>query len=237
MTLPVLSLLETRVLGVLMEKQQTVPDSYPLTLLALTAGCNQKSSRDPVLDVSEAEVQCVLDSLKRLSLVLETSGGRAMRYAHNFGRVLGVPAQASALLAVLMLRGPQTAGELRINSERLHRFADVSSVEAFLHELAERPAGALVVELPRQAGSRERRWAHLLSGGPAPAEALAVASQQARAGALDTSEVAALRAEVARWQRTWSRRRRSCCGFAKPQAWMLDRSRRVAIIDGVAAPA
>ena len=198
MTLPALSLLETRVLGVLVEKQQTVPDSYPLTLLALTAGCNQKSSRDPVLDVSEAEVQSVLDSLKRLSLVLETSGGRVMRYAHNFGRVLGVPAQASALLAVLMLRGPQTAGELRINSERLHRFADISSVEAFLHELAERPAGALVVELSRQPGSRERRWAHLLSGAPTPAEASAVASQQARADALDTSEVAALRAEVAR---------------------------------------
>jgi uncharacterized protein YceH (UPF0502 family) len=198
MTLPTLSLLETRVLGVLMEKQQTVPDSYPLTLLALTAGCNQKSSRDPVLDVSEAEVQSALDGLKRLSLVLETSGGRVMSYAHNFGRVLGVPAPASALLAVLMLRGPQTAGELRVNSDRLHRFADISSVEAFLHELAERPAGALVVELSRQPGSRERRWAHLLSGAPAPEEASAVASQQARADALDTSEVAALRVEVAR---------------------------------------
>jgi len=186
------------VLGVLMEKQQTVPDSYPLTLVALTAGCNQKSSRDPVLDVSEAEVQSALDSLKRLSLVLETSGGRVMRYAHNFGRVLGVPAQASALLAVLMLRGPQTAGELRINSERLHRFADISSVEAFLHELAERPAGALAVELSRQPGSREGRWAHLLSGAPEPAEASAVASQQVSADALNTSEVATLRAEVAR---------------------------------------
>ena len=198
MTLPMLSMLETRVLGVLLEKQRTVPDSYPLTLVALTSGCNQKSSRDPVLDVSEAEVQSALDSLRRLSLVLETSGGRVMRYAQNFGRVLGVPDQASALLAVLMLRGPQTAGELRINSERLHRFADISSVEAFLHELAERPSGALVVELPRQPGSRECRWSHLLSGAPASAEPSSVASRQAHVDASDASEVAALRAEVAR---------------------------------------
>ena len=198
MTLRILSLLETRVLGVLMEKQRTVPDSYPRTLVALTAGCNQKSSRDPVLDVSEAEAQSALDGLKRLSLVLETSGGRVMRYAHNFGRVLGVPDQASALLAVLMLRGPQTVGELRINSERLHRFADISSVEAFLHELAERPSGALVVELSRQPGSRECRWAHLLSGVPASAEGSSVAPRQAHVDALDASEVTALRAEVAR---------------------------------------
>src|SRR5262245_59864170 len=173
MTLPVLSLLETRVLGVLIEKQHTVPDSYPLTLVALTAGCNQKSSRDPVLDATEADVQEALDSLKRLSLIIETSGGRVMRYAHNFERVLDVPSQAAALLAALMLRGPQTVGELRINSERLHRFADISSVDAFLRELAERPAGALVTELPRQPGSRENRWAHLLSGAPAVAEATA----------------------------------------------------------------
>ena len=198
MTLPMLSMLETRVLGVLLEKQRTVPDSYPLTLVALTAGCNQKSSRDPVLDVSEAEVQSALDGLKRLSLVLETSGGRVMRYAHNFGRVLGVPDQSSALLAVLMLRGPQTAGELRINSERLHRFADISSVEAFLHELRDRPSGALVVELARQPGSRESRWAHLLSGAAASTEASSVASRQANVDASDASELTALRAEVTR---------------------------------------
>jgi uncharacterized protein YceH (UPF0502 family) len=203
MALPELSMLETRVLGVLIEKQHTVPDSYPLTLVALTAGCNQKSSRDPVLEATEAEVQSVLEHLKRLSLVLETSGGRVMRYAHNFGRVLGVPAQATALLAVLMLRGPQTAGELRGNCERLHRFADISSVEAFLRELTERPAGALVTELPRQPGARESRWAHLLSGAPAtapgptpaPTPAFAVAALPARA---EAGEIAALRAELDR---------------------------------------
>ena len=197
MTLSPLPLLETRVLGVLIEKQHTVPDTYPLTLNALTAGCNQKSSRDPVLDASDAEVQAAVDDLKRLSLVLETSGGRVMRYAHNFGRVLEIPPQATALLAVLMLRGPQTVGELRINTERLHRFADTSSVEAFLRELADRPAGALVVELPRQPGAREPRWAHLLSGPPAVAPSATTAvssSSQPRA----PDEVASLRAEVAR---------------------------------------
>ena len=141
MSLPLLSLLETRVLGVLVEKQHTVPDTYPLTLLALTAGCNQKTSREPVLSASEPEVQAALDGLRTLSFVVESSGGRAMRYAHNAERVLSVPSQAVALIAVMMLRGPQTVGELRINCDRLHRFADTSAVEGFLHELATRPAG------------------------------------------------------------------------------------------------
>jgi uncharacterized protein YceH (UPF0502 family) len=163
-TLPELSLLETRVLGVLVEKQHTVPDTYPLSLLALTAGCNQKTSRDPLMNAAEAEVQAAVDRLKVLSLVVESSGGRVMRYAQNVGRVLAIPAQAVALLAVLMLRGPQTVGELRINCDRLHRFADTSAVEAFLRELAEREAGALAVLLPRQPGEREARWTHLLSG-------------------------------------------------------------------------
>lgn len=198
MTLPSLSLLETRVLGVLIEKQHTVPDTYPLTLLALTAGCNQKSSRDPVLDAAETEVQAAVDNLKRLSLVIETSGGRVMRYAHNFGRVLDVPTQATALLAVLMLRGPQTVGELRINAERMHRFADISSVEAFLRELAERPAGALVVELPRKPGSREPRWAHLLSGTAATVQSPVAESAAPAVTTNAADEVAALRTDVAR---------------------------------------
>src|SRR5512139_3942732 len=161
-TLPILSLLETRVLGVLAEKQRTVPDSYPLTLNSLVSGCNQKSSRDPVIEASEAEVITALDSLRALSLIVETSGGRASRYAHNIERVLHIPAQSTALLALLMLRGPQTAGELRINCERLHKFADISAVESFLAELAARAAGGLVQELPRHPGARENRWMHLL---------------------------------------------------------------------------
>jgi uncharacterized protein YceH (UPF0502 family) len=198
MTLPVLSLLETRVLGVLAEKQRTVPDTYPLTLNALVSGCNQKTSRDPIIEASESEAQAAVDSLKFLSLVMETSGGRVARYAHNIERVLSIPAQASALLTTLMLRGPQTAGELRINSERLHKFADISSVESFLAELAAREAGALVVELPRQPGSRENRWAHLLSGAPV-IEAPAVPAAAGPAGGnVTVGEIAALKANVAK---------------------------------------
>src|SRR3954462_9801123 len=161
-----LSLLETRVLGTLYEKQHTVPDSYPLTLNALVSGCNQKTSRAPVMEVTETEVQAALDLLKRANLAMETSGGRVSRYSHNLERVLQVPTQSGAILTSLMLRGPQTPGELRISCERLHKFSDISAVEGFLHEPAARPEGALVVQLPRLPGARENRWAHLLSGPP-----------------------------------------------------------------------
>ncbi|WP_219209131.1 YceH family protein [Variovorax boronicumulans] len=197
---PILSLLETRVLGVLVEKQRTVPDSYPLTLNALLSGCNQKTSRNPVLEISDAEAQAAIDSLKGYSLVDESSGGRASRYAHNMDRVLRIPSQSSILLTVLMLRGPQTAGELRIACERMHNFADISAVEGFLDELAERSAGALVMKLPRLPGAREGRWAHLLSGEPAPEAFAAVATSGGQGAGSDVSlgEVAALKANVAR---------------------------------------
>ena len=162
-----LSPVEARVLGTLMEKARTVPDSYPLTLNSLLAGCNQRTTRDPLMQLNESQVQEALDSLEALSLVFETSGGRAARYEHNFQRVVGVPEQSAALLGLLMLRGPQTAGELRINCERWHRFSDISSVEAFLAELEQRAGakgGALVVLLARAPGMREQRWAHLLCG-------------------------------------------------------------------------
>ena len=195
--LRVLSLLEARVLGVLVEKERTVPDSYPLTLNALVAGCNQKSSRDPVLNASETDVQAGVDGLKSMLLVIERSGGRVARYAHNVERMMNVSQQAAALLAVLMLRGPQTAGELRINCERLHRFADIPAVEALLNELAERPEGALVAELPRQPGSRENRWMHLLSGAP-PVQSSSEAGLSAESPSPDMSELAAVKANVAR---------------------------------------
>ena len=195
--LPLLSLLETRGVGVLVEKQHTVPDTYPLTLNALVAGCNQKTSRHPILEASDAEAQAALDHLKSLSLVVESSGGRVMRYAHNAGRVLQLPPQSTAILATLFLRGPQTAGELRINTERLHRFGDISAVEAFLTELAERPAGSLVRELPRRPGERETRWVHLLSGEPGP-EAFAAPPSAASAEAVSIGEIAALKAHVDR---------------------------------------
>ena len=162
-----LSPAESRVLGTLMEKARTVPDSYPLSMQALLTGCNQKTTRDPVMNLTEGQVAEALDELKGLALVVEQSGARVPRYSHNFQRVVGVPEQAAALLGLLMLRGPQTAGELRINSERWHRFADISSVDAFLEELQDRSTdkgGALVVKLPRAPGTREQRWAHLLCG-------------------------------------------------------------------------
>ncbi|MGB5009730.1 MAG: YceH family protein, partial [Candidatus Dechloromonas phosphoritropha] len=149
---PSLSLLETRIVGTLIEKQRTVPDTYPLSVNALAAGCNQKSSRHPVMEASDSEILQAIDNLSTLGLVSEVSGSRVARFVHSLERALGVSTQASALLAALMLRGPQTAGELRLNCERLHRFADISAVEAFLEELAARPEGALVIELPRLPG-------------------------------------------------------------------------------------
>lgn len=199
LAVPTLSPIETRVLGVLAEKQRTVPDSYPLTLNALVAGCNQKTSRQPLMELSDTEVQAALDSLKGPSLVVESSGGRVARYEHNLERVLRVPSQSAILLTVLMLRGPQTAGELRIACERMHNFADISSVEAFLDELADRPAGALVAKLARQPGARESRWAHLL-GGDLPAAEAAPSGEPRPPEAQDASlgEMAALKRSVAR---------------------------------------
>lgn len=194
-----LSPTEARVLGTLMEKARTVPDTYPLSLNALVAGCNQKTSRDPVMEVTEAQAQEALDELKRLSLVFESSGSRVTRWEHNFQRGLGVPEQSAVLLGLLMLRGPQTAGELRINSERWYRFADISSVEAFLDELqsrSEEKGGPLVVRLPRAPGAREQRWAHLLCG-PVDAGTVAVAPSQEPVSQALQERVATLEAEVA----------------------------------------
>jgi uncharacterized protein YceH (UPF0502 family) len=191
-----LSLLETRVLGVLVEKSLTVPDSYPLSLNALVLGCNQKTARDPVLAASDAEVQGAVDALKGLSLAFESSGSRVSRYEHNLGRVLGLPSQSVSLLATLMLRGPQTASELRTASERLHRFADVSAVEGFLDELAargEEKGGPLAIKLPRAPGAREQRWAHLLSGA---VDASSFASASDGEAIVPVSELAALKARV-----------------------------------------
>ena len=164
--LPLLTPTEARILGVLVEKEKTVPDTYPLTLNSLTAGCNQKTSRDPVMNLAESEIQAALDELRGRTLVIESYGasGRVLRYAQNFARVYGLPQPSVALLAMLMLRGPQTVSELRANCERLYRFEDASTVEAYLEELAERSSGALTVKLPKQPGSREHRWAHLLCG-------------------------------------------------------------------------
>jgi uncharacterized protein YceH (UPF0502 family) len=201
-----LTLVEARVLGTLMEKARTVPDTYPMTLNALVAGCNQKSSREPITNLGETEVQEALDGLKRRSLAFASRGSRVERWEHNFQRAMVVPEQSAVLLGLLMLRGPQTAGELRIHAERWYRFADISSVEAFLEEMRERTeqkGGPLVVQLPRAAGARETRWAHLLCGPvdlaaaapPVAEERVPEAGLAARVSALE-NEVAELRAVV-----------------------------------------
>ena len=164
-----LSALEARVLAVLVEKQATVPDSYPLSLNALTMGCNQKTSREVVMNASEADVLEALDELKAMHLVTTVTGSRVVRFEHNGARGLSVPGAGLAILTLLMLRGPLTTAELKMHTERLHRFADMSSVEGFLDELAARTP-AFVVKLPRAPGAREPRWAHLLCGEVAPQE-------------------------------------------------------------------
>jgi uncharacterized protein len=199
MRLRPLTPIEARVLGTLMEKARTVPDSYPLTLNSLVLGCNQKTSRDPIMNVTEAQAQDALDTLRLLSLVFESSGGRVARWEHNFQRGVGVPEQSAVLLGLLMLRGPQTAGELRINSERWYRFADISSVEGFVEELRDRPdekGGPLVVLLPRAPGMREQRWAHLLCGPVDASAPPAARAEDVPHGALE-ARIEALEDEVA----------------------------------------
>jgi len=198
--LPTLSPLEARVLGVLVEKQQTVPDTYPLTLNSLVAGCNQKTSRDPIMRVTAAEAQMTLDALRGRSLVIESSGasGRVMRYEHNIAKVLRLPSAMLALLTVLMLRGPQTPGELRTACDRLHRFADLSALEACLEDMTTRSSGAIAVRLARQPGSREHRYAHLLCGAvQAPAARVAAAGEAIDDTGVTTGEIAALKANLA----------------------------------------
>ncbi len=179
----------------LAEKQLTTPDYYPLSLNALVAGCNQKTSRDPVMNVSQDDAKAALDTLNERKLVTQSWGAsrRVVRYAHNLPQVLNTDQGTTALIATLMLRGAQTAGELRTACERMYRFADLSSVDAYLNEMTLRPNGSLAVKLPKQSGSREHRWAHLL-GGPVDAALAQSGLASAPEGAAD---LAALRAEVA----------------------------------------
>ena len=192
--------LEARVLGVLVEKHATVPDTYPLSLNSLVAGCNQKTARDPVLNASEGDVLAALDGLKSQSLAFEGSSSRVTRYEHNAVRGLNVPAPAVALLTVLMLRGPQTSAELRANVERLHRFADSAAMEQVLQMLADRfPPRALL--LPRAPGAREPRWAHLLCGEvqmTAPRDSAGTGAGASDSDAISVGELVALKAELTR---------------------------------------
>ena len=168
-----LSLNETRVLGVLFEKEQTTPDQCPLSLNALTNGCNQKSNREPVLSLTEADVQETLDSLQGMRLVTEVVvGSRVRKYRQRFGNTefseFRLSLKEQSILSVLFLRGPQTPGELRTRTNRLCEFSDVTEVEHALEELVRREGGACIAKLPREAGKRESRYIHLFSGDAPP---------------------------------------------------------------------
>ena len=210
---PPLTEIEVRVLGALLEKARTTPDNYPLSLNALTSACNQTSNRDPVMALEETAVSAAVDALRRRSLVraIVHSGGRITKYMHLMDDALGLVNRQLAILCVLMLRGPQTAGELRTRAQRLHDFEDVADVESALDGLATREPEPLVVRLPRRPGQREERWAHTLApltasqlaaeaarsdAGGGEARATVVAPEDGRVAALE-AEVAALRQEVA----------------------------------------
>src|SRR5258708_7341330 len=165
-----LTALEAAVIGCLIEKQMTPPDQYPLSLNALANACNQKSNRDPVMDLDEATVQKTLDSLSRKHFVVEKSGfgSRVPKYQHRFCNTeygtLKLDPQELAIVCELLLRGPQTPGELRSRAARMSMFADASEVEAALARLSEREDGPFVLQLAREPGRRESRYAHLFSG-------------------------------------------------------------------------
>ncbi len=196
---------EVRVLGCLIEKELATPEYYPLTLNALTTACNQKSNRDPVMQLEEAEVVRALDALrfKQLAL-LSAEGGRVPKYRHILAEKLRLSPAEMAVLAELLVRGPQTVGELRTRAERMHPFADLASVEEVLEELAARTP-PLVTKLTRQPGRKEQRYAQLFGGEPelaadeyvSPPESarLKVMAENERVAKLE-EEVASLRAEV-----------------------------------------
>jgi len=199
---PMLTPVEARVLGCLMEKQRTTPEQYPLTLNALVSACNQKTSRHPVMNLEPGEVGHVVGVLRDRGLIHASFSGRTERYDHKMVGSFMLDRRQQALLCVLMLRGPQTPGELRTNSGRMADFDDLASVQQALDALIHRNP-PLVRELPRQAGMREQRFAHLLCGEPvieqpAPAAARAASSPshlEQRIEQLE-AEVASLRAEL-----------------------------------------
>jgi uncharacterized protein YceH (UPF0502 family) len=172
---------EARALGALVEKSVTTPEYYPLSLNALKNACNQKSSRDPVVDYDEPAVARALEGLREKHLVwfVDSADSRVQKYRHRFAEAFDLSEEAVALLDILLLRGPQTPGELRGRSDRLHRFEEVDEVEVTLQALSAREESPLVARLPRQPGRKEHRWTHTLCGAvePAAADEAAVARQ------------------------------------------------------------
>ena len=167
-----LNAVEVRVLGALIEKEITTPEYYPLSLNALVNACNQKSNRDPVVAYGAEDVEQSLESLRARGLALRSTGAgsRVPKHAHRFTEQLNPDRREIAILCELMIRGPQTPGELRTHTERMHRFDDTGEVESVLQRLMEREPEALVTRLSRRQGEKETRFAHLLSGAPAQSE-------------------------------------------------------------------
>ena len=198
----VLTAAEARVLGALVEKEITTPDYYPLSLNALVNACNQRSNRDPIMDLDDEDVRQALHGLEAMRLAGPARGadGRVTKYEHRLGEAFNFTRAETALACVLLLRGPQTPGELRGRTERLHRFDEIGDVLAGLQKLMEREP-ALVAVLPRQPGTKESRYAHLLSGGvdawtgPEPAPMETNANQTERIAQLEEA-VAELRREL-----------------------------------------
>ena len=167
---------EVRVLGALMEKEQATPEYYPMTVNALIAACNQKSNRDPVTELSETEVVEALERLRKDVLAWRSEGARVERWSQSISRRLELTTPSRAILTLLMLRGPQTPGQLRARSGRLHRFADLGEIEETLREMAAGDA-PVAVELPRRPGTKESRWAHRLGAEPEEPVTEAVAAR------------------------------------------------------------
>lgn len=198
--------IEVRVLASLVEKQLTTPEYYPLTLNALTAACNQKSNRDPVMSLGETEIQTAIDSLRDQSLVYlyYGTGTRTVKYKHMLPSVYELGAAGVAVMAVLMLRGPQTIGEIRERTGRMHEFGDLNEVQETLDDLSKRDE-PLLARLERQPGQKEARYAHLLSGEidasriPSPAEKRSSSADPSRIEALET-EVTSLKQELAEFK-------------------------------------
>lgn len=171
-----LNALEARVIGCLLEKQVTTPEQYPMSLNGVTVACNQKTNREPVMELSDSEVQQTLDFLLKKHLIRTQSGNRVMKYEHRFcnsefGNLKFSPAEL-AVITTLLLRGAQTPGELRTRTNRMYEFADVTETEEVLNQLAVREDGPFVVRLAREPGKRESRFMHLFSGDVAPASAI-----------------------------------------------------------------
>src|SRR3954468_1776288 len=161
---------EVRVLGSLIEKEATTPEYYPLSLNALVNACNQKSNRDPVVDYDDETVLAAIERLRALQLAFIITGSRVTKYSQRISETLNLGRRELAVLCTLLLRGPQTLGEIKDRSERMFDFGDLSEVETVLDRLAEWPGGALVAKLPKQPGQKEIRYAHLLAGEPAAVE-------------------------------------------------------------------